>query len=81
MSLETVHISGKEKGLADSLSRNDTASFISQIPYAQETLVANPPAVEELLMKQHPGWTSKTWTALWGDILQKACRLYTEILQ
>ena len=72
LSLETVHIPGRENGPADSLSCNDAASFISKVPYAQETPVAIPPAVEELLMKQNPDWTSQTWTALWGDTLRKA---------
>ena len=72
MSLKTVHIPEKKDSPADSLSCNDIASFISQVPYVQETPVAIPPAVKELLVKEHPDPISQTLTALWRDTLQKA---------
>ena len=55
----------------------------SQISYTQETPSVVPPAVEELLMKQHLDWTSQTWTALWGDTLiyERLSRVNTEVMQ
>ena len=71
VTLEAIHIPGRDNGPVDSLSRNDPLSFLSQVSYAQESLSVIPPAVKELLIKQHPDWTSPIWTALWGDTLLK----------
>ena len=54
VTLEAVHIPGRDNGPADSLSRNDPASFMSQVPYSQVSQSRILPAVEGVVDKATP---------------------------
>ncbi len=58
------HIPGVENRAADSLSRNDTATFYSQVPLTDKDPTVIPPELKEMLVSCRPDWTSITWTSL-----------------
>ncbi len=58
------HIPGVENRGADALSRNDTATFHSQVSLANKDPTVIPPELEEMLLSSRPNWTSIMWTSL-----------------
>ena len=56
VTLEAVHIPGRDNGPTDALLHNDLLSF--------ESPSVVPLAVKELLIKPCIGWSSPIWTAL-----------------
>ncbi len=69
--VSAAHIKGSQNDLADALSRNNRAYFLSHYPQAQESPTAVPPELEELLVTSHPDWISPHWTRLWSAIFSQ----------
>ena len=65
------HIQGKNNGLADALSRNKSAVFLSSYPQAQASPTPLPPHLLSLLLLDKPDWTSPSWTKVLNSILIK----------
>ena len=65
------HIPGVENGAADALSRNNAASFLTQVPSANREPAMIPPELLQLLVHSQHDWTSESWTSWWESTLQK----------
>ena len=61
------HVADVLNGVADALSRGNTASFNSLIPQAAQTQV--PISLVDLLITQQPDWGSTHWISLFGSTL------------
>ena len=66
------HISGVENGPADSLSRGNHLSFLSQVPSARRETSRVPEGLRQALVHNQPDWTSQSWTSLLMSFLQRA---------
>ena len=66
--VSAAHIKGSHNILADALSRNNRAYFLSHYPQAQASPTSVPLELEELLVTSQPDWTSPHWTRLWSTI-------------
>ena len=66
--VSAAHIKGSHNVLADALSRNNRAYFLSHYPQAQPSLTLVPLELEELLVTSQPDWTSPHWIRLWSTI-------------
>ena len=66
------HIAGVSN-VADSLSRNNVASFRRQVPAARQAPVPVPGALLQVLLQLDPAadWTSMNWTAALTSTLTK----------
>ena len=62
--VSAAHIKGVHNGLADALSRDDKAYFLSHYPQARATSASVPPELVELVVTKHPDWTSPHWMRL-----------------
>ena len=62
------HVKGTCNDLADALSRNNRAYFLSNYPQAQRSPTTIPQALVDLLITAKPDWISPHWTTLWNDI-------------
>ena len=63
-----AHIKGAHNDLADALSRNNRAYFLSHYPQAQAAPTRVPPELVELIIKKQPDLISPHWTRLWTTI-------------
>ena len=63
---------GCENGLADAISRNNLAYLFAQIPEAVHSRCQIPQPLLELLVEQHPDWTSITWSQLFRSCFRRA---------
>ena len=63
------HIAGTDNSLADSLSRNNTKLFLSQVPQAMCHPSRIPPPLIKLL--EYLTWTTTAWTMLFRATLQQ----------
>ena len=66
------YINTKNNFLADALSRDNLALFLSKVPQASSTPVALPSTLIELLLDPTLDWTSPHWQVQFRDILRKA---------
>ena len=64
------HIAGTDNSLADSLSRNNTQLFLSQVPQAVRHPSRIPPPLIKLL-ECNLTWTTTAWTMLFRATLQQ----------
>ena len=71
VSVVAEHIPGSCNGPADALSRNNTPSFMSQVPHACRQPSEVPQELVELLLTRRPDWTSQSWTVLLESTLRK----------
>ena len=71
-SLRAIHVPGCENGLADAISRNNLAYLFAQIPEAVHSRCQIPQPLLELLVEQHPDWTSITWSQLFRSCFRRA---------
>ena len=69
LSVRAVHIAGSANVLADSLSRNNAAFFLSKVPSASAIPSTVPPELLDLLLYSQPDWTSLSWTAMFSTYL------------
>ena len=65
--LSVVHIAGVANDLADDLSRDQLASFLSKVPQASPLPTPIPPPLVELLLDTRGTWTSPAWTQRFID--------------
>lgn len=70
--LSCVHLPGAENGLANALSRNDLASFRSQVPGADQEPQPIPTQLVEALLAPDQDWLSATWRGLFSSSSSKA---------
>ena len=66
------HIPGVENGPADSLSRGNHLSFLSQVPSARREPSRVPEGLWQALVISQPDWTSQSWTGLLTGFLRRA---------
>ena len=59
-----AHIPGRLNTLADAISRDNAASFLSLYPQANRQATPIPPEFISKLLLEKPDWTSNSWT-LW----------------
>ena len=64
------HIPGVTNTLADALSRDNAALFLSQVPHAQQEPSSIPQPLIDLLVCNIT-WTSTVWTELFRDTLRR----------
>ena len=64
------HFPGRHNARVDVLSRNNPQLFLSLSPYAHQDPTLISVALLQLLIIEHPDWTSQRWTELWRDILK-----------
>ena len=69
--VSAAHIKGAHNELADALSRDNRAFFISHYPQAQASPTVVPPELVELLVSSQPEWISPHWTRLWTTIFSQ----------
>ena len=69
--VSAAHIKGAHNDLADALSRDNKAYFLSNYPQAQATPAAVPPELVELVVTSQPDWLSPHWTRLWTTIFSQ----------
>ena len=69
--LTAKHIPGIHNELADDLSRNRTASFLSKVPAASPTASRVHPEIIEMVARQQPDWTSQSWINTFSSVLKK----------
>ena len=69
--VSAAHIKGVHNDLADALSRNNRAYFLSHYPQAQASRTVVPPALVELIVTSQPDWISPHWTRLWTAIVSQ----------
>ena len=62
--LTAAHIPGRLNTLADAISRDNAASFLSLYPQANRQATPIPPEFITKLLLEKPDWTSNAWT-LW----------------
>ena len=67
--LRAIHVPGCENGLTDVISRNN---LFAQIPEAVNSRCQIPQPLLELLVEQHPDWTSITWSQLFRSCFRLA---------
>ena len=60
--VSAAHIKGSHNVLADALSWNNRAYFLSHYPQAQASPTSVPLELEELIVTSQPDWTSPHWT-------------------
>ena len=65
------HIKGADNDLADALSRNNRAYFLSNYPQVQPSPTPIPGELIDLLILSAPDWTSQLWTKLWTAIFSQ----------
>ena len=70
-SLICVHLPGVENTRADALSRNDVASFRSQVPGADQHPQPLPAQLVEALLNPDLDWLSTTWRDLFSSFSGK----------
>ncbi len=70
ITLQAVHVVGKENSKDDAISRNKIAVFLSQAPKASPEPTPIPPQLVDLLVTQRPDWTSPTWSQLFSSCLR-----------
>lgn len=66
------HIPGSHNDLADALSRNNTAHFLSHLPQAASKATPLPKHLLQLLITQQPDWTSVLWANQFKTTIFKA---------
>ena len=66
-----VHIKGAHNDLADALSRNNRAYFLSHYPQAQAAPTVVPTELVELIVTLQPDWISPHWTKRWRTIFSQ----------
>jgi len=64
LSLEAVHLPGKNNVAADALSRNNLPLFFQVSPEARPDPSPIPSQALRLLVEEQPDWTSTNWTRL-----------------
>ena len=69
--VSAAHIKGAVNDLADALSRNKRAYFLSTYPQAQPSPTQIPEELVDLLILSAPDWTSQLWTKLWTAIFSQ----------
>ena len=69
--LASRHIPGQNNGAADALSRNNSASFFTQVPGAARHPTRIDPELRQMLVSRQPDWTSQTWMNLLQSFLQR----------
>ena len=69
--VSSAHIKGAHNDLADALSRNNKAYFLSCYPQAQASPTTVPQELVELLVTTQPDWISPHWTRLWTAIFSQ----------
>ena len=65
-SLMASHIAGSRNVLADALSRDNLACFLSRHPQASPVPTPLPQELVDLMLISRPDWTSPRWTELWS---------------
>ena len=65
MQLSAQHIPGVENRAADALSRNDAASFLTQVPLAKREPSIIPGELLQMLVHEQHDWMSRSWKNLW----------------
>ena len=73
MLLSATHLAGKANSLADALSRNNAALFLSNYPQANHQGTPIPEALTDLLVGTQPDWTSPTWSSKFNFIFKQPC--------
>ena len=71
LNLLPAHIPGVDNSAADALSRNDSFSFLSQVPSARPQSDPIPSELLQALVLQRPDWTSPAWTSLFTNFSPK----------
>ena len=66
------HLPGKHNSLADALSRNSIAYFLSYCPQAQVDPTPIPSQLRKSLTSERPDWTSRNWASQFKAIISKA---------
>jgi len=70
--VDAVHISGKENGQADALSRNLVSSFFQMVPRTVQQSAQVPKEALQLLVEDQPDWTSQHWMELFAACIRQA---------
>ena len=65
------YIPGVHNVLADDLSRNRLASFLSKVPQASREPTPIPPQLPQVLLDPRLDWTSPSWTQWFNSIVGK----------
>ena len=73
------HIPGRQKGVADALSRNRLSTFLSLVPQAPQRPAETLFTVLELLCHPSLTWTSVHWANLFKASLQEAEQTEPEV--
>ena len=72
--LQPAYIDTRANHLADDLSRNNSISFLSKVPWADRQPTPLPSALLALLLDQEQDWTSPLWLQQFSNIFGEAWR-------
>ena len=61
-SLTAAHVPGRQNPLADAISRDNAALFLSLSPQADQTPTEVSQDLIDKLLIEKPDWTSNSWT-------------------
>ena len=70
--LKAVHVRGATNVAADALSRNDFHRFLQAVPEAAKYPTPIPQELVDLLVREHPDWTSARWAQLFSGYCRRA---------
>ena len=71
ITVQAVHIAGKENTGADAISRNKMALFFIQAPAADRIPTSIPHPLLDLVIHRRPDWTSQSWSQLFSTFLRQ----------
>ena len=64
--IHATHIPGVENTAADALSRNNLLIFLQAVPDASPLPTPIPQALVDLVVREHPDWSSPRWAQLFS---------------